>query len=180
MLNVFHTFTQRSDPEQQEGEAQEAPEQRAAQREQQRRREAAQRRAFAEQERARKACKRAEEERRWRVYRHQRARERRSAEQEHQQRREQARAGRTQPGAGGALCAKGTTQAERDAYYGHILTLDVEALTPEAVRKSYRRLAAGYHPDKVAHLGKKLQEVAAAETRKLNEARTYFRRRFNF
>ena len=38
------------------------------------------------------------------------------------------------------------------------------------VRKAYRRLMAQYHPDKVAHLGTELQEVAHRKSREIARA----------
>ncbi|UCH88733.1 MAG: J domain-containing protein [Thermoplasmata archaeon] len=39
------------------------------------------------------------------------------------------------------------------------------------IKKAYRELAEKYHPDKVSHLGEKLQELASEEMRKINNAR---------
>jgi len=51
-------------------------------------------------------------------------------------------------------------------------------VTMSDVRAAYRKAIAEYHPDKVAHLGEKLREVATAETVKLNVAYQYFQKRY--
>ena len=40
----------------------------------------------------------------------------------------------------------------------------------EEIRAAYRRLANQYHPDKVAHLGKELQELAELRFKEIQEA----------
>lgn len=40
----------------------------------------------------------------------------------------------------------------------------------EEIRTAYRRLANQYHPDKVAHLGKELQELADSRFKEIQEA----------
>ena len=47
-------------------------------------------------------------------------------------------------------------------------------LTMEDIRSAYRQRIAAYHPDKVAHLGPKLREVAEVESKRLNIAYQYF------
>lgn len=42
--------------------------------------------------------------------------------------------------------------------------------TNEEVKKSYRRMANKYHPDKVAHLGEELRQLAEEKFKKVNEA----------
>ena len=43
-------------------------------------------------------------------------------------------------------------------------------VTKEDVKKRWRELTAQYHPDKVAHLGPKLREVAEKEMKEINQA----------
>jgi hypothetical protein len=64
----------------------------------------------------------------------------------------------------------------REQRYASILGLRGR-VTQEDLRKRYRELAAKYHPDKVAHLGPKLQDLARDEMQKINEAYSYFRER---
>ena len=40
----------------------------------------------------------------------------------------------------------------------------------EAIKTAYRRLAAQYHPDKVQHLGKDLQDLAEARFKEIQQA----------
>jgi restriction system protein len=42
--------------------------------------------------------------------------------------------------------------------------------SPEDIRAAYRREMANYHPDKVAHLGRDLQELANAKAQAINRA----------
>lgn len=64
----------------------------------------------------------------------------------------------------------------------HRITLELSGgpLTPETVRRHYKRLVRAYHPDRVAGLGLKLQKLAEEETKRINEAYAYFRKRLNF
>jgi len=50
-----------------------------------------------------------------------------------------------------------------------ILEISVDASDDE-VKKAYRRMAAKYHPDKVAHLGPDVQKAAKEKFQKLNQA----------
>ena len=70
------------------------------------------------------------------------------------------------------------TEAEKTRYYGRILGLRGR-ITAEDIKKSYRQLTAQYHPDKVGHLGEKLQKVAEEQTKQIIEAYEYFQKRFN-
>jgi DnaJ-domain-containing protein 1 len=56
----------------------------------------------------------------------------------------------------------------RQAY--EILGLSPGRITLHAARTAYRALVAEYHPDKVAHLGPQLRELAARKTLELNLA----------
>lgn len=71
---------------------------------------------------------------------------------------------------------QGTTyKSENDkaVYYAQVLGL-TENISFDEVRRAYRSLAVQYHPDKVAHLGPKLQKVAHEEMQKINEAYAFF------
>lgn len=61
----------------------------------------------------------------------------------------------------------------------HRTTLELPpgALTPETLRRHYLRLVAAYHPDRVAGLGAKIQRLAEEETKAINEAYAFFKRR---
>ncbi len=49
--------------------------------------------------------------------------------------------------------------------------LEIEESAADAeIKKAYRRMAAKYHPDKVAHLGEDFQKTAEAKFKKVNEA----------
>ena len=63
-----------------------------------------------------------------------------------------------------------------EVHYRAVLDLEGEA-TPERVRLAYKRMIAAYHPDKVAGLGAKLRHLAEEETKAINEAYAFFRRR---
>ena len=42
--------------------------------------------------------------------------------------------------------------------------------TDQEIKKSYRKMANKYHPDKVAHLGKKMQKIAEEKFKAVNDA----------
>lgn len=65
-----------------------------------------------------------------------------------------------------------------EASYAQILQLS-EHYTIEDIRQNRKRLLTENHPDKVNHLGKAIQETAEQETRKINEAYSYFERKLN-
>ena len=66
-----------------------------------------------------------------------------------------------------------TTSAEER----HRTTLElVGEITPDRLRRNYRRLVAAYHPDRVAGLGEKLQRLAEEETKSINEAYSFFKK----
>ena len=50
-----------------------------------------------------------------------------------------------------------------------ILEVDRNA-SPEEIKKSYRRLVAKYHPDKVAHLGDEFREMAERRFKEIQRA----------
>ena len=62
--------------------------------------------------------------------------------------------------------------------YLEILDL-ASGASKEEVKKSYRHFIAKYHPDKVNHLGLEFQKIAADKTRKINEAYSYFKQKYN-
>jgi DnaJ like chaperone protein len=64
-------------------------------------------------------------------------------------------------------------------FYATVLGL-TEDYTPEELKKAYRRLASQYHPDKVAHLGTKLQQVAEQEMKRINEAYEFLKEKYAF
>jgi hypothetical protein len=53
-------------------------------------------------------------------------------------------------------------------------------ITPEEVRQAYKQRVREYHPDQVARLGVKLRVLAEEETKRINEAYAYFRKRYGF
>jgi DnaJ-domain-containing protein 1 len=53
-------------------------------------------------------------------------------------------------------------------------------VTPDAVRKAYKARVREYHPDQVARLGIKLRLLAEEETKRINEAYAFFRKRYGF
>ena len=57
---------------------------------------------------------------------------------------------------------------ETDSAY-KILETDRSA-TDEEIKKSYRRMALKYHPDKVSHLGEDFRKVADEKFKKVSDA----------
>jgi DnaJ like chaperone protein len=47
------------------------------------------------------------------------------------------------------------------------------AATSQEARRAYRERIAEYHPDKVAHLGKELRDLASRKTLEINLAMKY-------
>lgn len=58
-----------------------------------------------------------------------------------------------------------------------VLELGPGPVTMDTLRRHYRRLVVAYHPDRVAGLGVKLQRLAEEETKAINQAYTFFKRR---
>lgn len=58
-----------------------------------------------------------------------------------------------------------------------VLELGPGPVTMVTLRRHYRRLVVAYHPDRVAGLGVKLQRLAEEETKAINQAYTFFKRR---
>jgi len=65
-----------------------------------------------------------------------------------------------------------------EKYYATVLGL-TDSVTPEELKETYRNLAMQYHPDKVAHLGPKLQQVAHQEMKKINEAYEFLKQKYS-
>lgn len=70
--------------------------------------------------------------------------------------------------------------ADPETIHRATLGLGNAPLTPEAVRKAYVQRIQEYHPDRVATLGEKLRRLAEDETKRINEAYRFFRRRYGF
>jgi uncharacterized membrane protein YhaH (DUF805 family)/DnaJ-domain-containing protein 1 len=66
-------------------------------------------------------------------------------------------------------------ETKDSAYYAKVLGLSGR-VTKEEIRKRYKELVMQYHPDKVAHLGERLKEVAHEEIKKINEAYEYLKK----
>ncbi|MEM7787106.1 MAG: J domain-containing protein, partial [Bacteroidota bacterium] len=96
-------------------------------------------------------------------------------------RRERARAAaraRTEAGPREAPRAdRPSVPAQETPETRHRATLELPpgTLTMDTVRSHYRRLVAGYHPDRVVGLGAKLQRLAEEETKAINEAYAFFK-----
>ena len=84
-----------------------------------------------------------------------------------------------EPSPAGDGQAAPTPEPPSEWRYRAVLELEGE-VTPERVRLAYRRQIAAYHPDKVAGLGAKLQRLAEEETKAINEAYAFFRKRYGF
>jgi hypothetical protein len=69
------------------------------------------------------------------------------------------------------------TEARSDLRYARVLGLNGR-VTRDDVKRRWRELTVQYHPDKVAHLGPKLREVAEHEMKAINEAYDYFRSKY--
>ena len=65
-----------------------------------------------------------------------------------------------------------------EKYYAKVLGL-TDSVTPEELKQIYKSLAMQYHPDKVAHLGPKLQQVAHEEMKKINEAYAFLKEKYS-
>lgn len=64
--------------------------------------------------------------------------------------------------------------------YQHAQVLGLKgSVSKSELQRLYRLLARQYHPDKVAHLGPKLREVAEEEFKRINEAYSYFCKKYN-
>ncbi|OZC02997.1 J domain-containing protein [Rubricoccus marinus] len=105
------------------------------------------------------------------------AREFRERQRRQQQSRQKARTSSSGPrtSSGGSTHAAPPSASTLEATYRLTLGLKGPA-TKESVRVAYRQLIAAYHPDRCATLGVKLQKLAEEETKRINEAYSYFRR----
>ena len=63
---------------------------------------------------------------------------------------------------------KATFAKDKSAPY-RILEID-EAANEEEVKKAFRKMANKYHPDKVSHLGKEMQDLAEEKFKAVNDA----------
>lgn len=66
-----------------------------------------------------------------------------------------------------------------ERFHGETLGLTGN-VDPRAIRKAYKDRVREYHPDQVARLGVKLRVLAEEETKRINEAYAYFRKRYGF
>jgi DnaJ like chaperone protein len=73
--------------------------------------------------------------------------------------------------------SKGHTENQKnkdERYFESILGLHPGS-TSDEIKNRYRELVMQYHPDRVAHLGPKLREVAEQQMREINEAYDFFK-----
>jgi hypothetical protein len=69
------------------------------------------------------------------------------------------------------------THINPDFRFAKVLGLNGR-VTREDVKRRWKELTLQYHPDKVAHLGPKLRDVAEREMKAINEAYDYFRTKY--
>jgi len=114
----------------------------------------------------------------------QRAREMRERIRRERMKRERAREAQGYRSTAGASSAGSRASSDRPSAprapsaedrHRHTLEL-VGEVTPEMLRRNYRRLVAAYHPDRCSGLGEKLQRLAEEETKSINEAYSFFKR----
>lgn len=65
-----------------------------------------------------------------------------------------------------------------ERYFEAILGLPSNK-TSDNIKNRYRELVMQYHPDRVAHLGPKLKEVAEQQMKEINEAYNFFKSKYN-
>lgn len=78
--------------------------------------------------------------------------------------------------------SKGHTENQKhkdERYFETILGLK-PGKNSDDIKNRYRELVMQYHPDRVAHLGPKLREVAEHEMKEINEAYDFFKRKYGF
>jgi hypothetical protein len=64
-----------------------------------------------------------------------------------------------------------------ERYFETILGLRPKK-TSDGIKNRYRELVMQYHPDRVAHLGPKLREVAEQQMKEINEAYNFFKSKY--
>lgn len=69
-------------------------------------------------------------------------------------------------------------EADLDLRFAKVLGLNGR-MTREDVKRRWKELTVQYHPDKVAHLGPKLKEVAEEEMKAINAAYDHFRAKYH-
>ena len=67
-----------------------------------------------------------------------------------------------------------TQKSNKKEYYLDILGLEINA-TQDELKKTYRRLAMKFHPDKVNHLGEEFITEAEIKMKEINEAYEYLK-----
>jgi len=70
--------------------------------------------------------------------------------------------------------ARRTTSQTQDSHYAAVLGV-TSGSEMKQIHAAYLARVSEYHPDKVAHLGPKLQSFAEEETKKINEAYAHFK-----
>jgi hypothetical protein len=68
-------------------------------------------------------------------------------------------------------------ELDTEKIYGKILGLKGKVGIND-IDKAYRKIIKKYHPDKVAALGDELREIAEKQTKKINEAYEYFKKKY--
>jgi DnaJ-domain-containing protein 1 len=71
-----------------------------------------------------------------------------------------------------------TNPLKDEKHYAAVLQIKGH-ITADIIKDQYRALASKYHPDKVSHLGEKLQKLAEEEMKLINEAYEFLISRFN-
>lgn len=64
----------------------------------------------------------------------------------------------------------------KEVHYGKILELE-DLNDAEAIKASYRKKIAQYHPDRVRAMGPEIRDVAEKKAKEVNEAYEYFRKK---
>ena len=67
---------------------------------------------------------------------------------------------------------------QQEHYYRETLGLIGVDLSAEVLREAYKQRVREYHPDRVMSLGIKIQRLAEEETKRINEAYRFLRRRY--